>query len=108
LATEGSSAGNTAKGQQLLKPLQSYIGNILTLPPPCTVMQLEQQEEQRVITDEQRVIDDTPIITLQRISNALAIMALRNPTAKRSLKVTPCVHQQLTRNNTPGGVPLIT
>jgi hypothetical protein len=59
--------------------------------------------------DEQRVINDTPITTLQQISNAPAIMASHNPTAKRSLKVTPCVYQRLTRNNTlGGGVPLLT
>ena len=54
------------------------------------------------------MINDTPIITLQQISDAPEIMALRNPTAKRSLKVTPYVHQCHTCNNTPGGVPLIT
>ncbi len=57
--------------------------------------------------DKQMGINDTPI-TLQKISNALAIMVLHNPRAKRSLKVTPRIHQRLTQNNTPGGVPLIT
>jgi hypothetical protein len=64
--------------------------------------------EQRVSADEQRVINDTPVTTLLHIPNAPAIMESCNPTAKRSLKVTPCIHQQLTRNNTSGGVLLIT
>jgi hypothetical protein len=102
LATKGSSAKNTTKGQQLLKLLQSHIGNILTLPPPCPVLQPELRGE-LVSMDKKRVINNTPIPTLQKISNALAIMALRNPTVKRSLKVTPHVHQQLTYNNTPVG-----
>ncbi len=34
-------------------------------------------------------------------------MNSRNPMAKRAVKTTPMVHQGLTRNNTPGGVPLI-
>jgi hypothetical protein len=93
LATKGSCARNTTKGQRLLKLLQSHIGNILTPPPPCPVLQPEQWVEQRVSADEQRAINDTPIPTLQQISNALAIMASCNPTTKRSLKVMPCVHQ---------------
>jgi hypothetical protein len=108
LATKGSSARNNTKGRRLLKLLQSHIGNILTLPPPCPVLQPEQRVEQRVSMDKQRVINDTPVPTLQQISNAPAIMALCNPTAKRSLKVMPWIHNQLTRNNTLGGVPLIT
>jgi hypothetical protein len=57
--------------------------------------------------EQQRVINNTPIITLSRITNAPAIMKSRNPMAKQAVKTTPLVHQQVTRNNTPGGVPLI-
>jgi hypothetical protein len=64
LATKGSSAGNTTKLQRLLKCLKSHIENILTLLPPCPVLQPEQRMEQRVSADEQRVIDNTPIPTL--------------------------------------------
>jgi hypothetical protein len=64
----------------------------------------------RIVEEErkQRVIDDTPIITIKRITNAPPIMQARNPTAKRQLKNTPRVHRRQTRNNTPGAVPLIT
>jgi hypothetical protein len=68
---------------------------------------MEQRVEQRVSAKQQRVIDDTPIITLHCIMDAPAIMASRNPTAKQAIKTTPPVHQCVTRNNTPGGVPLI-
>ena len=53
------------------------------------------------------VIDDTPSLTVPRISNALPIMKARNPTAKRVLKNTPRLHRQQTRNNTPCAVPAI-
>jgi hypothetical protein len=53
------------------------------------------------------VIDETPILTVLRITNAPPIMKAQNPTAKRVLKNTPRLHQQQTRNNTPGTVPAI-
>ncbi len=51
---------------------------------------------------EQRVIDDTPIITITRLTDAPAIIESRNPTAKQALKNTPRLHLRVTRNNTPG------
>jgi hypothetical protein len=67
-------------------------------------------DEQRVILDqqkaareeEQRVIDESPIITLLRLTNAPPIKFTRNPTAKRNLRKTPCLHRRVTRNNLPG------
>jgi hypothetical protein len=66
--------------------------------------------EQRVVNNinqhtrdsEQRVIDESPNITIPLIMNAPGIMELHNPTKKRVLKTTPCPHCQDTRNNTPG------
>ena len=55
----------------------------------------------------QRVIDTTPILTVPRITDAPPIMQARNPTAKRTIKQTPRLHNRTTRNNTPGAVPLI-
>jgi hypothetical protein len=105
LAAEGTIAGMANKGHRLLTLLQTHIGNILTpqslIPAPTT----EHRVEQRVSTEQQRVIDDTPIITLQCITDAPAIMASCNPTAKRNIKTTPVTHLCVTRNNTPGGVP---
>jgi hypothetical protein len=53
------------------------------------------------------VIDDAPIITIKRITDAPPIMQAQNPTAKRQLKNAPRIHRRQTRNNTPGAVPLI-
>jgi hypothetical protein len=56
---------------------------------------------------EQRVIDDSPILTIKRMTNAPGIMESQNPTAKQALKTTPRIHQQLTRNNTPSIMPTV-
>ncbi len=47
------------------------------------------------------MIDDSPIITIPRITDAPPIMLTRNPMAKRALCTTPCLHHRVTRNNTP-------
>ncbi len=54
------------------------------------------------------MIDDTPIITIPRITNAPAIIQSRNPTAKQALKTMPRIHRHDTQNNTPGALPLVT
>ncbi len=51
---------------------------------------------------EQRVIDDSPIITILQITDALGIIEAHKPTAKRKLKEMPRVHHRVTRNNTLG------
>ncbi len=84
--------GVTPKGRQLLKLLGTCIKNIL-VPPPVS-------DEQRVILDqqkaareeEQRVINESPIITLPRLTDAPPIRLTRNPTAKRDLRKTPRLH----------------
>jgi hypothetical protein len=65
------------------------------------------ETELRMQEDKQRVIDDTPIITVPRITNLPTIMKTRNPTAKRALKGTKCLHRRVTRNNTPGTMPVL-
>ncbi len=52
--------------------------------------------------EEQKVIDKSPIITLPRLTDALPIKLTRNPTAKRDLRKTPCLHRCVTRNNLLG------
>jgi hypothetical protein len=42
--------------------------------------------------EEQRVIDETPILAVPRIMDAPPIMQRGNPTAKRVLKITPQIH----------------
>jgi hypothetical protein len=113
LALEGTTAGQTPKGRQLLTLLQSHINDILNPPAPPPEEQRVTVEKQRVSADVQyediqRVINDTPILTIQRILDAPAIMQSCNPTAKRTLKIMPRLHQRVTWNNTPGAAPPIT
>jgi hypothetical protein len=102
LAESTAIVSATNKGRRLIKLLQSKIEDILH--PPTLVD--APQGEQRVREEEQRVINETPILTVPRITDAPPIMQAWNPTAKRVLKITPQNHWQLTRNNTLGGVPL--
>jgi hypothetical protein len=65
----------------------------MLVPPPTL-------EEQRVVNNniflqqeaDQRVINDSPILTIKCIINAPGIMKLRNPTTKLVLKTTPRTH----------------
>ena len=101
-------AASTSKGRRLLKLLQSNLQNILNPPPLTATPRTEQKvtkEQQRAREEEQRVINDTPILTIPRITNAPPIMQARNPTAKRALKNMTRIHQRQTRANTSGGVP---
>ncbi len=103
LAKSTAIASATDKGRRLIKLLQSKIKDILHCPTTADAP----QGEQRVREEEQREIDETPILTVPRIIDAPSIMQTRNPTAKRVLKNTPQIHRQLTLNNTPGGILLI-
>ncbi len=95
-------ASGTPKGQHLLRLLATQIDGLLT-PPPAGEQQRVMEGEQRKA--EQRVIDETPIITIPHITDAPHIMQSQNPTTKCTLKTTPCLHQRVTRNNTPGILP---
>ena len=53
----------------------------------------------------QRVIDESPIITLPRITDVPPITLTQNPTGKRNLQATPRLHQRVRRNNLPGVGP---
>jgi hypothetical protein len=95
-------AGATAKGMCLLNLLRHRIDLILHSPPSVD----EQRVNNAAREEEQRVINDSPILTIQRISDTPAIMEARNPTTKRTLKNTLRLHCRTTRNNTPGIVPI--
>jgi hypothetical protein len=106
LAKETATGNNTPTGRCLIKLLQNRIKQIVE--PTAVIMEQEDKEqEQRVRMQQQRVIDKTPILTVPCITNAPPIIKLQNPMAKWALKNTPCLHQQSTRNNTPGAVPAI-
>jgi hypothetical protein len=89
------------KGRCILCLLQDCITALLA-PSPSTE---EQRENDKIVRKaEQRVIDDSPIITIPRITDAPGIIEARNPTAKQNMKETPCLHCRFMRNNTPGVV----
>jgi hypothetical protein len=93
LTNVATEATDTPKGKRLLRLLQDKITTMLAPPPTL--------EEQRVANNniilqketEQRVIDDSPILTIKCITNAPGIMELQNRTAKQTLKTTPRTHQ---------------
>jgi hypothetical protein len=93
----------TLKGKQLLRLLQTRIQALLDLPP----LLLEQRVDNDAIAhkEEQRVINNTTILTIPHIIEAPAIMQSRNPKAKCTLKNTQCLHRQITKNKTPGIIP---
>jgi hypothetical protein len=102
LQNETKFAAGTPKGRRLIKSLGKAIKSILTPP---------NEEEQRVSNEmlrESVTEDDAPIVTIQRITEAPAIMKTRDPTAKRNLINTARIHSRTTRNNTPGALPRIT
>ncbi len=91
LAYETATANKTPTGRRLIKLLQSRINQILA-PTPEPTAQDAQEQEPRVREQRQLVIDNTPILTVPRISNAPPIMKARNPTAKQVLKNMPHLH----------------
>ncbi len=106
MAKKTATANNMPTGRHLIKLLQSRIKQIVE--PTAVIMEQEaKKQKQRVRMQQQRVIDETPILTVPRITNALPIMKSQNLTAKRALKNTPRLHQRSMRNDTPGAVPAI-
>jgi hypothetical protein len=97
----------TPKGRRILNLLQTRLTTLLA-PPPTAAEQRVIEDRARMASngirreDEQRVIDEHPIITIPRITDAPGIIEVRNPTAKRRLRETPRLHWRTTRNNTPG------
>ncbi len=92
------------------KVVEKYLGNkIETLLNPISII-----EEQRVAetthlqlqAEEERVISDTPIITIPCITDLPTVLQTQNPTAKRALKEMKLLHCHVTRNNTLGIMPV--
>jgi hypothetical protein len=96
-------ANATPKGTRLLRFLQIRIQAILK-PPPIVEQRVDDDAIPR--EEEQKVSDDTPILTIPLITEAPGIMQSCNPTAKRTSKNTSRLHQRVTRNNTPGIMPV--
>jgi hypothetical protein len=70
LAKSTSIASATDKGRRLITLLQSKIEDILNTPTTADAP----QGEQRVREEEQWVIDETPILTVPRITDAPQII----------------------------------
>ncbi len=87
----------TPKGRVMIKILCQQL-NDLTAPAQTL-------PEQRVSTPDTHSAIDQPI---QRVTQAPAIIKMRDPTAKRNLILTKRSHCWTTRNNAPGAVPPIT
>jgi hypothetical protein len=105
LTKHTAEANTTPKGKRLLKLLSTEIDNLLTPPPFSDEQRVDKVRRHDAHEDNQRVIYDTPIITMLHITKAKPIMKSCNPTIKPVLKITPRLHRQVTQNNTPGVIP---
>ncbi len=104
LTNDTEQASMTLKGCRILHLLQDCIMALLAPLPTAKEQRVSDKSLQKACKAEQRVIDNSPIITIPKITDALLIIKACNPTAKWKLKVTPRVHWQITWNNTPGNV----
>jgi hypothetical protein len=100
LTTETAIAAKTHKGRTFIQKLKIAIDNLLTT---------DMGSEQRVGTNS---VAAPPQIAqvgqpIERITMAPPILKTRDPTAKRNLIKTTCMHQRTTRRNTPGALPAI-
>jgi hypothetical protein len=92
--TDGATeATHTPNGKRLLQLLRDRITTMLALPPTL--------EDQRVANhniilkqeaEEQRVMNNSPILTIEHITNAPGIVESWNPTTKWALKMAHCTH----------------
>jgi hypothetical protein len=95
--TKHTAEANTApKGRCLLKLLSTQINNLLTPPPISDEQRVDEVRQHDAHEEEQRVIDDTPIITIPCITKAKPIMKSCNPTTNRVFKTTYRLHQWVT------------
>ncbi len=74
--------GTYTKGWQLLTSLQTHICNIPTPPPIIPANALEQRVEQRVCLKQLRVIDNKPIVPIQRIFRRPGDHGVTQPNSK--------------------------
>jgi hypothetical protein len=70
---------DTPKQQRLLQQLKQGIKKLLAPPPTVEEQRVQEACTQAVREEEQRVINDTPILTIPRITDMPNIMQSRNP-----------------------------
>ncbi len=98
-------ASNTPKGKQLLRMIAQKNDDLLHPTPPIDEQRVANDERLARQKEEQRVINEAPIITIPRITDLPPIVTSNNPTARWKLKETTRVHRRVTRNNTLGIMP---
>ena len=106
LAGKTPPASTTPKGKWLLCYFAQKIEDVLHPAPPCKEQRVTNKETTAQRKAEQRVINNALTITIPCITTLSPIGTSNNPTAKRVSQVTKWLHQQVTRNNTLGIVPL--
>ncbi len=105
LTEHTAQASSTPKGRGLLKLLGTRIDGLLHPTPISNKQRVNNVHQQEECKAQQRVIDDSPILTVPQLTDAPPVMLTQNPTAKQTLKSTPRLHQRITCNNTPGILP---
>jgi hypothetical protein len=106
LTEHTAQANSTPKGRCLLKILGTQIDSLLHLPPILDKQRVIADHQREACEAEQRVMDDSPIITIPQITDAPPILLKHNPMAKWILRTTLRLHCRVTRNNTPGLLPV--
>jgi hypothetical protein len=106
LTEHTAQANSTPKGRSLPKLMSTRIKSLLHPPHILGEQRVIAEHHHEACEAEQRVIDDSPIITIPRITDAPPVMLMRNPTAKWTLQTTPRLHRCVTRNNTPSILPV--
>jgi hypothetical protein len=74
-------ANTTPKGNRLLHLLRTCVHALLH-PPPVTTAEQRVDEPIGANKAQQKNIDEAPIVTITRITEALGIMMSQNPTVK--------------------------
>jgi hypothetical protein len=86
-------ASNTPKGKWLLKYLAMKTDDLMHPIPPINEQRVENTDRLAARREEKTVIDESPIITIPRISNSPTVIKSNKPTAKWVLKETKCLHR---------------
>jgi hypothetical protein len=86
LAKATELASNTPKGKRLLKYLAQKIDDLMHPISPINEQRVASADRLAMRREDQRVIDESPIITIPRILNLPTVMKTNNPTAKEGLE----------------------
>ena len=102
MATVGRKSRTVNVLKVLARHLEAYL---MGAPPPAPEQRVNEWLEQRVT--KASIPAMTPLLEIQRVSNAPPTMVANNPTSKRIMQNKTRTHQRATRQNTPGALPHI-